>query len=99
MALATTVCSLLSLTVGCTLGYSVATYRRSTVSDLKHDARQQSNWIDGPSTCRQVTKSQLIAVLNERNMTDVCHDVSRLYYDKAISRHEPTLYGQSSIDR
>ena len=74
MALATTVCSLVSLTVGCTLGYSVATYRRSTVSDVERRrvSRHVNNWTDSNPTIvsQHVTKSQLIAVLNERNVTD-----------------------------
>jgi hypothetical protein len=83
MAIATTICSLLSLTVGCTLGYSVAMSRHSTVGDVINDAaRPTTNWTTGsPSSYQRhvTTKSQLIAVLNERYSTaDVTHELLRL---------------------
>lgn len=90
MAIATTVCSLVSLTVGCTIGYSVATYRRSTVRDV---INHQTSWTDSR---QPVTKSQLIAVLNQRNVTDLRHNASKPTCNRPAVRHELTAYRHSS---
>ena len=73
VAVSAALASLTSLFIGFTLGYSVATCRRSAVGDVTNDVMpHRSQWTTATTSVRDklversMTKSQLIAVLSGR---------------------------------